>query len=75
MEDTKSLHQQAWEATMIKRYGSVEAGKEEMKRRSELSKGVPKRTLFKEDPEKAREAGRLGAQKRWANRNESNKGQ
>lgn len=75
MTEEKSLQQLAWEQTMIDRYGSVEAGKAEMKRRADLSKGVSKRTIFKDNPEAAREAGRKGAQKRWENRHESHQGQ
>lgn len=70
--EEKSIHRLAWEQLMISKYGSVEAGQEEMRRRSVKSKGVPKRTVFKDNPELARQAGKKGALKRWENKDENN---
>lgn len=43
--------------------------KEMMASRGRINKGKTKATNFARDPEKAREAGRLGAQKRWSKAN------
>jgi hypothetical protein len=60
------IQRQAWEQSMVKTYGSVEAGQAEMSRRSQLQKGIPKVTSGFANKDLAREAGKLGAQKRWA---------
>jgi len=58
-------YRQLWEERMIKQFGSLEAAKEEMRRRSKLQEGIPKRTSGFANKDLAKKAGELGAAKRW----------
>lgn len=62
-------YKQLWEERMIKKYGSVEAGRAEMSRYSQLQRGIPKPTSGFANKDLAKKAGKLGAEKRW-NKNE-----
>ena len=57
-----------WEKNMIKKFGSVEAGREEMKRRRALAKTHGKggfKYLKDNDPEKLKEIQDKARQARW----------
>lgn len=57
-----------WEKNMIKKFGSVEAGREEMKRRRALAKTHSKggfKYLKDNDPDKLKEIQRKAQKARW----------
>lgn len=69
-----SQTKQQWEAAVIRKYGSVEAGKEEMKRRRSLAAnhgGLGGFTHMKEhDPERLREISKKANEARWKERHD-----
>lgn len=57
-----------WEAEMIRKYGSVEAGREEMRRIRSTQKPHSKggfKYLKENDPDKLKEMQRKGGKARW----------
>lgn len=56
---------ESWEAWAISKYGSIEEARQIRSEAGKKAKGVTKRTVFQDDPERAKEVGKLGAKARW----------
>lgn len=67
-----SEYKQLWWKKNIEKYGSEQAVKEHFSNAGKKGKGVKRaRTELGDNPELARERGKLGAEKRWGKRSEN----